>query len=88
MAAKRQAAPAGRQGNDGWRSVAYEGAPLEKYRKQYAAQFDAPADDDEVDRLPLAAAFPSLVRINPADCPMHDRMSNVWPQEKACLTKE
>lgn len=48
VAVKRQAAPAGRQGNDGWRSALYEGAPLEKYRKQYAAQYDAPVEEDEV----------------------------------------
>jgi hypothetical protein len=49
VAVKRQAAPAGRQGNDGWRSVLYEGGPLERVRKAYAAQFAPAADDvDEV----------------------------------------
>ena len=48
---KRQAAPAGRQGNDGWRSVLYESGPLERVRKAYAAQFAPAADDiDEVGR--------------------------------------
>ena len=48
---KRQAAPAGRQGNDGWRSVLYEGGPLERVRKAYAAQFAPAADDtDQVGR--------------------------------------
>lgn len=48
VAVKRQA-PAGRQGNDGWRSVLYEGAPLERVRKAYASQFAPAADDfDEV----------------------------------------
>lgn len=51
VAVKRQAAPAGRQGNDGWRSVLYEGGPLERVRKAYAAQFAPAADDiDEVMR--------------------------------------
>ena len=47
VAAKRQAA-SGRQGNDGWRSTLYESAPLENYRRKYAAQFAAPLEDEEV----------------------------------------
>ena len=46
VAVKRQAAPAGRQGNDGWRSTLYEGAPLEKYRKQFATAYNRPPEDE------------------------------------------
>jgi hypothetical protein len=62
VAVKRQAAPAGRQGNDGWRSVLYEGGPLERVRKAYAAQFAPAADDiDEVRRCITSATLSDLL---------------------------
>lgn len=34
---KRQQTP-GKQGDDGWKSVAYEGQPLELYRRRYSGK--------------------------------------------------
>lgn len=91
VAVKRQAAPTGRQGNDGWRSVLYEGAPLERVRKAYASQFAPTADDfDEDDLLPPSAqdggAMPnaeeSAVEVAPAETPATDQ----WVQCDRCDT--